>query len=31
VSDHFEHTDNTMTPKQRETGFSQMIEAVLNI
>ena len=31
VSDHFEHTDNVMTPKERETGFSSMIEAVLKI
>ena len=31
VSDHFEHTDKNMTPKERETGFSKMIEAVLKI
>ena len=31
VSDHFEHTDKNMTPKERERGFSQMIEAVLKI
>jgi purine-nucleoside phosphorylase len=31
VSDHFEHTDKVMTPKERETGFSSMIEAVLKI
>jgi len=29
VADHFENTHNNMTPKQRETGFSKMIEAVL--
>ena len=31
VADHFENTHNNMTPKQRETGFSKMIEAVLEI
>lgn len=31
VSDHFEHTDKNMTAKERETGFSDMIEAVLKI
>lgn len=31
VSDHFEYTDKNMSPKERETGFSQMIEAVLKI
>jgi len=31
VSDHFEYTNKNMTPKERETGFSEMIEAVLKI
>ena len=31
VSDHFEYTNENMTPKERETGFSKMIEAVLKI
>jgi len=31
VSDHFENTDKNMTAKERETGFSDMIEAVLKI
>tara|TARA_B100001094_G_scaffold313397_1_gene351145 strand:- start:283 stop:969 length:687 start_codon:yes stop_codon:yes gene_type:complete len=31
VSDHFEYTNKNMTPKERETGFSKMIEAVLKI
>lgn len=31
VSDHFEYKDKNMTPKERETGFSKMIEAVLKI
>jgi purine-nucleoside phosphorylase len=31
VADHFENTHNNMTPKQRETGFSKMVEAVLEI
>jgi purine-nucleoside phosphorylase len=31
VSDHFEYTDKNMTAKERETGFSEMIEAVLKI
>ena len=31
VSDHFEYTNKNMTPKERETGFSRMIEAVLKI
>ena len=31
VSDHLEYTNKNMTPKERETGFSKMIEAVLKI
>ena len=31
VSDHFEYTNKNMTPKERETGFSEMIEAVLQL
>ena len=31
VSDHFEYTNKNMTPKERETGFSEMIAAVLKI
>ena len=31
VSDHFEYTNKNMTPKERETGFKKMIEAVLQI
>ena len=31
VSDHFEYTNENMTPKERETGFSKMIEALLKI
>ena len=31
VSDHFEYTNKNMTSKERETGFSEMIEAVLKI
>ena len=31
VSDHFEYTDKNMSPKERETGFKKMIEAVLQI
>ena len=31
VSDHFEYTDKNMSPHERQTGFSKMIEAVLKI
>jgi purine-nucleoside phosphorylase len=31
VADHFEDTHKNMSPKERETGFSKMIEAVLKI
>ena len=30
-SDHFEYTDKNMSPNERQTGFSSMIEAVLKI
>ena len=31
VSDHFEYKDKNMSPHERQTGFSKMIEAVLKI